>query len=94
MDLPHVTPGRVFGQPIPLAPPADERLGEIRVPTLVVVGELDTSGTRRSAERLAESAAGARLIEVPGVAHLVGMEAPAELAELVVDHLAPLPRWA
>lgn len=94
MDRPIVEPGRVFGKPIPLAPPANGRLGEVRVPTLAVVGGLDTSGTRRSGARLAEGVAGARLVEVPNVAHLVGMEAPAELADLIVRHLAPLPRWA
>lgn len=97
MDRPQVEPGRVFGKPIPLAPPgppANERLDEVRVPTLAVVGALDTSGTRRSAARLAEGVGGARLVEIPNVAHLVGMEAPVELANLIVEHLAPLPRWA
>lgn len=93
MDRPLVEPGRVFGVPIPLDPPANERLGGIRVPTLAVVGALDSSGTRASASRLAEAVPGARLITIPDVAHLVGMEVPAELAALIVEFLAPLPRW-
>lgn len=93
MDRPLVEPGRVFGKPIPLAPPANERLGEIRVPTLVVVGALDSSGTRASAARLAEAVPGAKAITIPDVAHLIGMEVPDRLAALIVEFLAPLPRW-
>ena len=28
------------------------------------------------------------------VAHIVGMEQPEQLAALIVEHLAPLPRWS
>jgi pimeloyl-ACP methyl ester carboxylesterase len=93
MDRPLVEPGRVFGKPIPLDPPANERLGSIRVPVLAIVGALDTSGTRASAERLAEGVPGARRIVIPDVAHMVGMEVPDTLAALIVELLAPLPRW-
>ncbi len=94
MDRPLVEPGRVFGKPIPLTPVANERLGEIRVSTLAVVGELDSSGTRASAARLAETVPGARLISIPDVAHLIGIEVPDRLAALIVEFLAPLPRWS
>jgi 3-oxoadipate enol-lactonase len=94
MDRPLVEPGRIFGKPIPLAPVANERLDAISAPTLVVVGGLDNSGTRASAARLAEGVAGARLVTLPDVAHLIGMEAPDRLAGLIVEHLAPLPRWS
>jgi pimeloyl-ACP methyl ester carboxylesterase len=94
MDRPLVEPGRVFGKPIPLDPPANERLGSVRVPTLAVVGALDTSGTRAAAARLAEAVPAARAITIPDVAHLVGMEVPVELAALIVEFLAPLPRWS
>ena len=93
MDRPLVEPGRVFGKPIPLDPPANERLGAIRVPTLSVVGALDSSGTRAAAARLGEAVPAARAITIPDVAHLIGMEVPAELAALIVEFLAPLPRW-
>jgi 3-oxoadipate enol-lactonase len=94
MDRPLVEKGRVFGKPIPLAPPANDRLGDVGIPTLAVVGALDTSGTRASAARLADAVPGARLVTFPDVAHLIGMEAPDRLAELIVEHLAPLPRWS
>ncbi|HYN69198.1 MAG TPA: hypothetical protein VEX41_03190 [Candidatus Eisenbacteria bacterium] len=44
--------------------------------------------------QLDRSVASARLAVLPGLAHLVGMEAPAELASLIMAHPAPLPRWA
>jgi 3-oxoadipate enol-lactonase len=94
MDRPLVEPGRVFGKPIPLDPPAIERLGSVGVPTLAVVGALDSSGTRAAAARLAEAVPGARAITIPDVAHLIGMEVPGELAALIVEFLAPLPRWS
>ncbi len=83
----------VFGRRIALEPPANDRLGDIRTPTLVVLGALDIPSAHASAARLASAVPGARLVTVPDVAHLVGMEAPERLAELVVEFLAPLPRW-
>jgi 3-oxoadipate enol-lactonase len=94
MDGPLLQPGHVFGKPIPLEPNAAGRLGEVKVPTLVVVGALDTSGTRASAAHLSTSVEGARFVTVPDVAHMVGMEAPDRLADLIVELLAPLPRWS
>ena len=93
MDRPHVDPKRVIGKPIPLEPPANERLASVSIPTLVVVGELDTSGTRASAVRLATSLPNARLASWPDVAHMIGMEQPERLARAIADFLAPLPRW-
>lgn len=84
----------VFGRPIPLAPPANERLSEVRLPVLAIVGELDTSGTHASAARLEEQVAGARRIVLPGVAHMIGMEAPQRLSELIVDFVRPLGSWS
>lgn len=94
MDRELLQPGREFGDRKPAATPAIGQLSSIRVPTLVVVGDLDTSGTRAAAERLAADVPGARLIRVPNVAHIVGMEVPDELASLIVELLAPLPRWS
>lgn len=93
MDRELLEPGRVFGTRRRPEPPAFERLEEITVPTLVVIGELDTIGTRAAADVMAERVFGARLVRLPDVAHIVGMEAPERLAELLVEHLAPLPRW-
>ncbi|HSL97482.1 MAG TPA: alpha/beta hydrolase [Candidatus Deferrimicrobiaceae bacterium] len=94
LDRELVAPGRVFGTPIPLDPPANDRLGSVTIPTLVVVGGLDTPETRTSARRLAAGVPGAHLVELPDVAHMVGMEAPDRLAQLLVELLEPLPRWS
>jgi pimeloyl-ACP methyl ester carboxylesterase len=93
MNREGLEPGRVFGNPQQLSPPAVDRLGSIAVPTLVVIGDLDTSGTRASAQKLADGAPGARIVHMPDVAHIIGMEAPDRLAALIVEHLAPLSRW-
>ena len=93
MDRPLLEPGRIMGKPIPLEPPANQRLGELRLPVLVVVGALDTSGTQAAARRLAEATGRARLVTLRNVAHMVGMEAPERLAALVVQLVSGLPRW-
>jgi len=93
MDGPLCDPKRVFGRPSQLDPPANERLGELKLPVLVVVGALDTSGTRASARRLAEATGRARLVTMQNVAHMVGMEAPERLAGLIGQLVAGLPRW-
>jgi 3-oxoadipate enol-lactonase len=92
-DRELLEPGRQYGDRIKAAPAID-RLGEIEIPTLVAIGDLDTSGTRAAAEVLAEGIEGARLVHFPNAAHIIGMEAPDELAAAMLDLLAPLPRWA
>ena len=94
MDRELLEPGRKFGKRQRPDPPAAERLASIAVPTLVVIGDLDTSGTRAAADKLAGEVPGAKLVRLPDVAHLIGMEAPDRLASLIVEHLAPLPRWS
>jgi len=93
MDRELLEPGRVFGTRQRPDPPAVDRLGSISVPTLVVIGDLDTVGTRTAADMVAEGVPGARIVHLPDVAHIIGMEAPDRLAALIVEHLAPLPRW-
>jgi 3-oxoadipate enol-lactonase len=94
MDRELLEPGRVYGRFTRPDPPAIGRLESIGVPTLVVIGGLDTAGTRASAEVLAERVPGARIERIPDVAHIIGMEVPDRLAALIVELLAPLPRWS
>jgi pimeloyl-ACP methyl ester carboxylesterase len=70
-----------------LEPPAATRLGELRVPTLVVAGELDMPFVLSAAERVEREVPGARRVVVPGVAHMVNLERPAEFRRLLEDFL-------
>jgi len=94
MDTPLVAPGHVFGRQLPLDPPANGRLGEIGVPVVAIAGTLDTSHTRAAAARLGEAVPAAKVVLLDDVAHMVGMEVPGTLASIIVDLLAPLPRWS
>ena len=71
----------------PLAPPAIERLAEVRAPTLVLVGDQDIPDKVVVAERLAAEIPGARMAVIPGVAHMLSMEKPAVFSQLVLDFL-------
>jgi pimeloyl-ACP methyl ester carboxylesterase len=64
-----------------------ERLGEISVPTLVIVGELDRPEMLEVAERLEAEIPNARRETIPGTAHVPSMERPEEFDRLVLDFL-------
>ncbi len=67
----------------PLYPPAICRLGEIRVPTLVVSGALDYGENRRASRILADGIPGARFIEMKDCAHVPPLEEPEAFAALL-----------
>jgi 3-oxoadipate enol-lactonase len=75
------------GEEVPSGVSAAGRLGEVRVPTLVVVGDLDTPQTLEAARALARGVPGARLEVIRGVAHLPNMERPEEFNRLVLEFL-------
>ena len=87
-------PGRNSGAPIVLDPTANDRLDELRCPVLAVAGEYDTALIRAIPRRLASAATNALAVELPGVAHMLGMEAPDRLAELAIEFLDPFRPWA
>lgn len=58
-------------------------LGGIGVPSLAVTGELDPGSTPEMSRRLAEAIPGTRAVMVPGARHMLPVERPAELAEIV-----------
>jgi 3-oxoadipate enol-lactonase len=68
-----------------LDPPALERLAEIRVPTLVLLGALDLDTIHDAARRVTEGVAGARRVDWPDVAHLPSMERPDDFLRLLLE---------
>jgi 3-oxoadipate enol-lactonase len=74
-----------------LTPSRRERLGDVRAPTLVLVGELDQASFGRIARFLAAEIPGARFEELPGVAHLAPMEDPTAFARVVLAFLGEPP---
>lgn len=53
------------------------RLGEVRCPTLIVVGEHDPSTPQNVAYGLDEAIRGAKIAVIPDASHIVTVEAPA-----------------
>lgn len=71
----------------PLDPPAFTRLGEVQAPTLLVVGDLDEPVIARGAEAMAKGIPGAKIVTIPGTAHVPNMEKPREFNEAVLGFL-------
>lgn len=69
----------------PLDPPALERLGEIRVPTLTIVGDKDLDQFIQLSERFAADIPNARRVVITDTAHLPSLEKPDEFNQLVID---------
>jgi pimeloyl-ACP methyl ester carboxylesterase len=67
------------------APPLEAwtRLGEVRCPTLVVVGDLDLRHIQERCRHLAAEIPGAQLEVMEAAAHLPGLEQPAAFADLL-----------
>src|SRR5690606_10157396 len=69
--------------------PLWDRLGELRLPTLVLTGERDAKFTQLG-ERMAAAMPDARHVVVPGAGHSVHLEAPEAAAEVVLAFTAGL----
>lgn len=63
-------------------------LGEIAVPTLVLVGERDVLTPPDLAREMAEAISGAKLVEVAGSGHLSSLEHPAAVSAALREWLA------
>jgi 3-oxoadipate enol-lactonase len=73
---------------VPLTPPAVGRLGEIKAPTLVVVGDKDTPGNRQASDVLAKQIPGATLRVVAGADHALPLGWADELNAAALGFLA------
>jgi 3-oxoadipate enol-lactonase len=63
-------------------------LGEIAVPTLVVIGGRDVLTLNGAGKRLARDIPGARLAVIEEADHMIPWRAPEELSHLIIDFLA------
>lgn len=75
-------PKRIF-----LDPPAATRLGEISVPTLVIVGDGEMPALAEKGEYVARTIPGARHVLIPGAGHFVNIEQPEAYTRVVQDWL-------
>jgi 3-oxoadipate enol-lactonase len=76
----------------PPQPPAAKRLGEIKIPTLVVLGERDVPRSFEISARLLNDIKGAKKVVIPGAGHMVSMERPAAFDSVVMEFLSEKPR--
>ncbi len=73
--------------PVPLEPPAYDRLSDIAVPVLVTVGDHDISEVLVQFEYLATAIPGADACRFPDAAHLPSVEQPDDFARVVTAWL-------
>jgi pimeloyl-ACP methyl ester carboxylesterase len=73
--------------PRPPFPLAIQRLGEVRVPTLLIGGDRDVATVTKIMEMLEHNISGSRKIVVPGAGHMVNVEKPLEFNTAVMDFL-------
>ena len=64
-----------------------DQLNEVRVPTLVLVGNEDKMTPERFAEGLAEGIPNAELVVIQGAGHMLPLELPDEVAEVMRSFL-------
>ncbi len=73
-------------EPGELVPPAMDRLGSLRCPSLVITSELDQPSVVAGAFELARQA-GAEHLEIAGAAHLPNLERPREFLAAILPFL-------
>ena len=74
--------------------PLIDALANLTMPALVLVGELDVPCFHEMSAVLARRIPGARYQAVPGAGHMVNLEQPAAVHELLDAFLAELPTAA
>jgi 3-oxoadipate enol-lactonase len=68
--------------------PTLDRLGEVRAPTVLMVGDVDDASLIASNEEAAQRIPGCELIRMPGVDHYPTVRAPRLVAETILRHVA------
>jgi pimeloyl-ACP methyl ester carboxylesterase len=72
--------------------PAAGRLGELRMPVLIIVGSHDTPYILAAADYMVERLPSARKAVIEDAAHLANMDQPGEFRHIVTEFLGQLPR--
>ena len=88
LNAPNIAHAADDGTVLPLEPPASARLGELRVPALVMVGDADLSSVRARYEYLLQNVPEVTGVRFPDAAHLPSVERPAEFERVVLDWLS------
>jgi len=68
-------------------PPAAKRLGDIKTPTLVILGERDVPRSHAIGDSLVKGIKGSRKVVIPKAGHMVNMENPVEFDRAALDFL-------
>lgn len=79
----------VPGPPITFLPDAVDRAGDLAVPLLGIVGELDGPDHHRIVEDAVAAVPDGALITIPGTAHYPNMERPQEFTDALLRFLRP-----
>jgi pimeloyl-ACP methyl ester carboxylesterase len=69
-------------------PPAVKRLNEIKVPSLIIIGDKDTPGVQTAAEAAATGISGAKKVTMKDADHLPQMVNPDEFNRIVKEFLS------
>ena len=72
----------------PLEPSASGRLGEIAVPSLVMVGDLDDDSMKAISDSLEVGIIGSQKVTIPQAAHLPSLEQPEQFNQAVLKFYA------
>jgi pimeloyl-ACP methyl ester carboxylesterase len=75
------------GLPQSPEPPTAQRLGQIKAPTLVVVGSLDAKNAQDVADMLSTGIPNARKVVIDGASHHPPVETPEEFNRVLLDYL-------
>lgn len=68
--------------------PQTQQLSSLRIPALIVIGDRDQEDFRAIAHHLAQEIPRAQLVEVEDAGHIVGVEQPQRLNEVLLDFLS------
>jgi pimeloyl-ACP methyl ester carboxylesterase len=72
-------------------PPAGKRLDQIKVPTLLILGDRDVPQAKATVETLEKGISGSKKVVIKGAGHIVNMEKPQEFNEALLAFLGKKP---